>query len=171
MTLPISPRQLNGLIVLCCIAGMIFALYLQYALNLKPCPLCMTQRIFVSAVGLISFLSFIHNPSVIGQKTYAWLSLTCSVLGASFSGRQIWLQHLPPDQIPACGPSLQYMLETLPFSDTLRIMVTGNGNCAEIAWTLFGLSIPNWVFALFVGLIICNLALIRNKNFSSNPAN
>lgn len=168
MTLPISPRQMNGLIALACIAGMTFALYLQYVENLEPCPLCMTQRIFISLVGIIGFLAFVHNPGITGRKTYASLGLISGLLGACFSGRQIWLQHLPPDQVPACGPSLQYMLETLPFADTLRIMMTGDGNCAEITWTLWGLSIPMWVFAMFVGLIVGNLYLIRDKNFSQS---
>ncbi len=171
MTLPISARQLNGLIALSCIAGMAFALYLQYVENLEPCPLCMTQRVFISLVGLIGFLAFIHNPAITGQRIYACLGLVFGLLGAGFSGRQIWLQHLPPEQVPACGPSLQYMLETLPFADTLRIMITGDGNCAEITWTLFGLSIPMWVCAMFVGLIVCNLSLIRDKNFRKTTVN
>ena len=171
MTLPISARQLNALIALACLAGMAFALYLQYVENLEPCPLCMTQRVFISLVGLIGFLAFIQNPAVTGRRIYASIGLIFGLLGAGFSSRQIWLQHLPPEQVPACGPSLQYMLETLPFTDTLKIMMTGDGNCAEITWTLFGLSIPMWVFAMFAGLIICNLYLIADKSLRSGASN
>ena len=164
MSLPLTFRQLNGLIAFACLAGMLFAFYLQYVEHLEPCPLCMTQRIFISLVGIFGFIAFVHNPAGNGRKVYASLGLISAILGAGFSGRQIWLQHLPPDQVPACGPSLQYMLETLPLTDTLTIMLTGDGNCAEISWTLFGLSIPMWVFAMFAGLIICNFYLFFSKN-------
>lgn len=169
MSLPITPRQLNGLIALACLAGMSFALYLQYVEHLEPCPLCMTQRIFICLGGIIGLVAFIHKPALGGRRIYAGMGLISAILGACFSGRQIWLQHLPPEQVPACGPSLQYMLETLPFTDTLRIMLMGDGNCAEITWTLLGLSIPMWVLAMFAGLIASNLYLITDKD-SENMA-
>ena len=36
------------------------------------------------------------------------------------SVRQLWLQSLPKDQIPACGPDLSYMLEAFPLATLLR---------------------------------------------------
>ena len=164
MTLAITSRQLNGLIALSCLAGMLFALYLQYAEGLEPCPLCMTQRVFICLVGAIGFLAWVHNPTSLGRRIYAGLGVLFGLLGAVFSGRQIWLQHLPEDQVPACGPSLSYMLDTFPFMETLEIMMRGDGNCAEVVWTLFGLSIPMWVLAMFAALIIANLYLLFRRS-------
>ena len=39
--------------------------------------------------------------------------------------RHVWLQSLPPGEVPACGPGLNYMLETLPFTDVLVEGVPG----------------------------------------------
>ena len=76
--------------------------------------------------------------------------------GGAVAARHVWLQHLPEDQVPACGPSLEYMLENLPFEDTLSIVLMGDGNCAETVWTFMGLSIPEQTLILFiVATVIC----------------
>jgi disulfide bond formation protein DsbB len=163
MTTPTSTRNLSGLIALSCLAGMLFAMYLQYYQHLEPCPLCITQRLFITLTGITGLIAWIHNPLIIGRKRYALAGVLFGVLGASFSGRQVWLQQLPPDQVPSCGPSFQYMLETFPLSETLEIMLTGDGNCAEVNWTLLGMSIPTWVLAMFTGLIIANLYIALSR--------
>jgi disulfide bond formation protein DsbB len=73
---------------------------------------------------------------------------------------------LPPEQVPACGPSLGYMLETLPLGETLTIMLTGDGNCAEELWSFLGLSIPAWTLLVFAAFLAANILLFvgdRNK--------
>ncbi|MDH3908908.1 MAG: disulfide bond formation protein B, partial [Gammaproteobacteria bacterium] len=63
-----------------------------------------------------------------------------------------WLQQLPPDKVPSCGPGLDYMLETLPFTDVLSTVFTGSGECAEIVWQFLGLSMPAWVLVWMAGI-------------------
>ena len=160
MQLPLSNRALNSLLAGACAAAMAFAFYLQYAEHLEPCPLCMTQRIFVGLVGVLAFLAALHNPARLGTRVYASAGVLAAVTGAGFSGRHLWLQHLPPEQVPACGPSLQYMLETLPLGETLTLMLTGDGNCAETLWSFLGLSIPAWTLLVFGALLAGNLLLL-----------
>ncbi|MEQ8516490.1 MAG: disulfide bond formation protein B [Chromatocurvus sp.] len=129
-------------------------LFLQQALGLAPCPLCITQRVFVMLVGLFALAAFIHNPSGIGRRSYAALCTLAAAGGAAVAGRHVWLQSLPEDQAPACGPSLEYMLDTLPLSETFALVMMGDGNCADTQWTFLGLSIPQQTLALFVVLIM-----------------
>lgn len=75
-----------------------------------------------------------------------------AAIGAGIAGRHVWLQHLPPEQAPRCGPGLDYLLETLPLSETIREVLTGSGECAKVDWSLLGLSIPEWTLPLFLGL-------------------
>ena len=110
----------------------------------------MTQRISVGAWGVVALPAMLHNPAGWGNRCYAALCGLCAAGGGAVAGRHVWLQHLPPDQVPACGPSLEYMLETLPFSETLSIVLMGDGNCAETMWTFMGLSIPEQTLILFV---------------------
>ena len=105
------------------VASMAFAFYLEHALALEPCPLCMTQRLFVVLVGLFGLLGALHNPQGWGRRVYGFLCLLAAITGGAVAARHIWLQSLPEELAPACGPSLEYMLETLPLSETFTVIM------------------------------------------------
>lgn len=153
----LSPRLVFFGLVVLAIVSMLFArLYLEEVLGLAACPLCMTQRVFVVLWGILALIAALHNPSGWGRRVYAALCGLAAVAGGAVAARHVWLQHLPEDQVPACGPSLEYMLETLPFSETLSLVLMGDGNCAETMWTFLGLSIPGQTLLLFTAVtLIC----------------
>lgn len=134
--------------------------YMQYGRGLEPCPLCMTQRVFIVLAGLIALLGALHNPGRAGTYVYASLTLIAAVAGGAFSTRQVYLQHLPADQVPACGPSLSYMLETFPLNQTLKAMLSGDGNCAEVMWSFMGLSIPAWTLVAFAMIVVAAATIL-----------
>ena len=163
MNLP-SNRALFGLIALAAATSMAIALYLQYQVGLAVCPLCFTQRIFVIAAGGVALIAALHNPKVIGQRIYAALAGLFALIGAGFAGRHVWLQALPEEQAPACGPDLEYMLQPFPFSQTLEVLLMGDGNCAEVVWTFLGLSIPQMTLLLFIAMVIAlGTAFVRDR--------
>ncbi len=153
------------LLALACTFMMLVAIfYFQKALELDPCPLCITQRIFVILVGLISLAAFFHHPGVVCRRVYAGLATLMAVIGGGVAARHVWLQNLPEDQVPACGPGLSYMFETFPLSEALRLLFQGDGNCAEITWSLLGLSIPGWTLVGFIGLAVVGLFQLVRKS-------
>jgi disulfide bond formation protein DsbB len=135
-------------------AFLAFAYYAQFQLGLEPCPLCILQRVAFIALFFVCLLAAIHAPAGGGaKKVYGALALLAAGTGAGIAGRHVWLQHLPPDQVPDCGPGLDYMLEAFPLSKTLTMLFTGSGECAKVDWTFAGLSMPEWTlvwFAVFV---------------------
>lgn len=147
-----SIRGLFLCLFLLTVAAMGFALYLQHMLQLEPCPLCITQRAFVILVGVFALIAALHNPRGWGRRVYAGLCVLAAMGGGAVAMRHVWLQHLPEGMAPACGPSLGYMLETFPLSETFELVMMGDGNCAETVWTLLGFSIPEQTLALFVFL-------------------
>jgi len=159
----LSPRLVFVGLVLLAITSMLFArLYLQEYLGLAACPLCMTQRVFVVLWGVIALLGALHNPRGWGRRVYGALCGLSAVAGAAVAGRHVWLQHLPADQVPACGPSLDYMLENLPFRETLSVVLAGDGNCATIDWTFLGFSIPEQTLVVFsVVILVCLWQTLR----------
>ncbi|MBC6906242.1 disulfide bond formation protein B [Saccharophagus sp. K07] len=162
MPLP-SSRQTFLLIFLGCTGLILTGLYMQYFMDLYPCPLCITQRIFIIAVGLTGLLGFIFNPQAKGRKIFGILGVLFAILGGSFSTRQLWLQSLPPDQVPACGPDISYLLENFPLMDALSVLLRGDGNCAEVVWTFLGISIPGWTLVAFIGLALFNIWQILRR--------
>lgn len=118
------------------------ALYLQYVLRQEPCPLCMIQRVIFIAIGLLFFVAALHNPQRRGARFYSGLIALFALLGIGVASRHIWLQHLPKDQVPACGPGLEYMLNHFPMAEVWQELMHGSGECAERGWTVLGLGIP-----------------------------
>ena len=154
-----SIKQTNALIIASVTGLMSYGLYTQYYQYLEPCPLCMTQRAFYCLIGGFALLGILHQRR---HRIYSALAALSAIGGIATAGRQVWLQHLPPEQVPACGPSLEYMLETFPLSETLMTMVRGDGNCAEVVWTFIGFSMGEWSLACFVGfLLVCSWQMLR----------
>lgn len=157
------PRLLNLLIFIGCTVIMGIVLYMEHVMLLEPCGLCITQRVFVIAAGLLCLASAIHNPGVKGRSRYAWTAAGMCVAGSYFAIRQIWLTYLPEDQVPACGPGFSYMVENFPLMDTLAFLLQGDGNCAEVHWRFLGLlSIPELsLIGFFVLFGICVYQALR----------
>lgn len=161
------PRHCFLIIFLGCSLLIAIALYMQYQMELIPCALCMTQRVFVIAVGVVGLAGWLHNPGSRGIRTYSIVGMLMAVIGGAFSTRHVWLQSLPEDMAPACGPSLGYLLETVPIVEALTVLLQGDGNCAESVWSFLGLTIPGWTLVAFIGLFGFNgfiLWLSANKH-------
>ena len=148
----LSFRQLNWAGCLACVGLMGYALYSQYVDGLQPCPLCVFQRIAVIALGVIFFAGAVVTVKSLQRWVVAPLALIAGLAGAGVAGRHAWLQHLPPDQVPACGPGLGHILNTFPLGEALSMVFEGSGECANVDWSFLGLSMPMWVFAWCVVL-------------------
>lgn len=139
------------------------AAYFQVVDHLEPCPLCILQRVFTLLVGVIFLLSVLHNPSILGFRVYGFLAGTVALMGAAISARHVWLQNLPEDQVPTCGPGLNFMLDNFPLGEAIDMVLRGSGECAEVLWTFSGLSIPAWTFIAFISLALMSFAQVFRK--------
>jgi disulfide bond formation protein DsbB len=149
---------------LVCAGLLAFALYEQLHVGLVPCPLCIFQRIAFTATGIVFLIAGLHAPrAAFGQRMYAVLALLAALVGVGIAGRHVWIQHLPPDQVPVCGPGLDYLRELLPLSGVIRTVLTGSGECAKVDWTLFGLSMAEWGLVWFVLLACWALFLLLRR--------
>ncbi|MDG1165916.1 MAG: disulfide bond formation protein B [Porticoccaceae bacterium] len=137
--------------------------YFQNFLGLEPCYLCVTQRVFVVAVGVICGIAAIHNPAPKGQRIYAGLTTATAIVGGYFSGKQLWLQSLPEDQVPACGIPVDYLFDSFSASEAVSMLLRGDGNCAEVQWQLLGLSMPAWVMVSFAGFAAIGIVQFLRK--------
>jgi disulfide bond formation protein DsbB len=160
-----SSRTINLILFLGCFFLILAALYMEHAMGLEPCLLCIMQRIMVIVTGLVAIIAAVHNPGITGIRVYGVITIVAACLGGGVSGRQLWLQSLPEDQVPACGASLDYMLEGFPLTEVLSLGLAGDGTCAEVVWTLFGISIPGWALLGFIGLVAIGLyQVVRPKS-------
>lgn len=151
-------RFVSGALFAASVIGMAFALYLEHVQGLEPCPLCVFQRVGLIGLGIISLLALLHNLKSNGiKRIYALLGSLSILWSTGIAARHVWLQNLPPDQVPSCGPGLDYWLETLPMKSVLQQVLTGSGECATIDWTFLGQSLPVWSLVFFTVLLLISL--------------
>ena len=152
-----NKRIVNGLGFACCAGLMGYALYAQHKMMLEPCPLCVFQRVAVIGLGILFFIATFHTARYWGRFAYAFLFAVIGGFGVLVAGRHVWLQSLPADQVPACGPGLGYMLDTLPLSEALSTVFKGSGECADVDWSFLGLTMPTWVLIWVVVLALTGI--------------
>ncbi len=145
------------------VALMAYALFSQHVLGLEACPLCIFQRVAIMAVGVVFLVAGLHSPTGAGARVYAVVGTLAAAVGAGISGWHVRLQNLPPDEVPSCGPGLDYMLDAFPLMDALEMVFTGSGECAEVNWSFLGLSMPAWVLVWFVALAALIIATNWNR--------
>ncbi len=158
-----SVRSSFLIVFLGCAGLMLGGVYFQYVLDLAPCPLCITQRVFICAVGLAALVIWAINPATLWKNIFAVINILLAIAGGGVSARHVWLQNLPEDQVPTCGPGLSYMFEALPLAEAFSVLFAGDGNCANVVWRFLGLSIPAWTLVAFTGLVLFHVwIIIRN---------
>jgi protein dithiol:quinone oxidoreductase len=145
-------RLMNGLGALLCGGLLGYALYAEHVLGLEPCPLCVFQRVAVLALGFVFLAAYVHKPARTGARIYGGLAVLAAGAGIGLAWRQLWLQGLPADQVPECGPGLDFILDVFPFWEAVTMVLRGSGDCAKVDWTFLGLSMAAWVLISLVVL-------------------
>ncbi|AJQ97748.1 disulfide bond formation protein B [Gynuella sunshinyii] len=160
-------RTLNLLAFLVTVVAMATALfYFQGYLGLTACPLCIFQRVGMIGAGAIFLIAGLHKPANTGTRIYALLGLIPTGFGAFIAARHVWIQGLPPDQVPACGPDLAYMMQNFPLQQVINTVLKGSGECADIQWSLLGLTIPGWTLTVFIILMMFQLLQLIKGDFT-----
>jgi disulfide bond formation protein DsbB len=147
----VQPRAPLAIAAVACALLLGFGYYLEHVRGLEPCPLCLVQRGFFYAVMAIFAVAAVHGRAA---RVYASLACLFALGGTATAARQVWLQSLPPDQVPQCGPDLLFMLQNFPLSHTLQKLFYGTGECAVVDWSFLGLSIAGWSLVWFVALAV-----------------
>ncbi|MGP5371579.1 disulfide bond formation protein B [Psychrobacter alimentarius] len=155
-------RNLQVFLVIMAVIGMSFALFfLQRHLGLTPCPLCIFQRIGLIIMGGFALISALFNPKSMLVRLILWIGSLAGIGWATIvAARHVWLQHLPADQVPSCGPGLDYWMDTLPILQVFKEVFAGSGECATVDWTFMGLSIPEQSLILFAVLLIVHVLIL-----------
>ena len=135
---------------LICLALIGFALYLQHAKNMLPCPLCIIQRYGFLLVALICF-AFAALPRG-ATRLGAGLGVLAALGGAGVAGWHLWVKAHPT---VSCGiDPLETALNKIPAAEMLPYVFQADGLCTTEYAPILGLSIPQWSLAWFVVLAI-----------------
>ncbi|WP_290649059.1 disulfide bond formation protein B [Aquisalimonas sp.] len=159
---PIRARQRrgHGIGLAACVAILAGAYGLEWIVGMEPCPLCIVQRLVFVALAVTFLLGYVHAASGWGRFVHGGLVAGLAALGAAVASRHLWLQSLPPEEVPACGPGLDYMLGAFPLTETVSMLLAGSGECAEVH-TIMGVTLPAWTLAGYILLGLWALWICR----------
>lgn len=144
-------------------AGLLgFALFAEKYWQLFPCPLCIFQRVGFIVMGVFFLLGALHAPRGGTRWVYAGGVLVGALFGIAVAARHLWIQSLPADQVPSCGPPLDYMFSAFPFAKVLRLVFTGSGECATVE-PILGLPMPAWTLLWFIALAVLAVVVSRRR--------
>ncbi len=163
----ITRRGANFAGALVCGSLLGYAYYLQYFAHLEPCPLCIFQRVAVLVLGLLFLVAAVHNPERTGARVYGVLLDLAALAGIAVAARHVYIQSLPPGQVPSCGATLDYMLEVFPVTEVIRMVLTASGECGVVDWRFMGLSMPWWV--LICLLLLGSFGAVANWTLPRSP--
>jgi disulfide bond formation protein DsbB len=155
------PRRMLALVSVVCVALLAFGLYLQHAVGLEPCPMCIVQRYVLVLIAIVSGITAVTNKKGL-LITGSGLVVVLAGCGAFVAARQSWLQWYPPE-VASCGRDFYGMIETFPLGRVIPMLLKGSGDCSTVDWTFLGGSIANWSFLCFVGIGLLALTLMARQ--------
>jgi len=144
------------------------ALILEFAFDMEPCPLCLTQRLFFMIAGVIALVG---TCAAAPNKGWPIATAITALVGIGFALRQLYLYLLPPDQIPACSAPISRLIEFAPFMEVFTAMTMGTGNCAEASFPFLGMALPGYMIPLasLVGFALVLVLVARQFRTASQP--
>jgi protein dithiol:quinone oxidoreductase len=143
-----------------CLILLGIAYFLEYHFKLNPCPLCLLQRYVLWIMTVLFFMGSFSAKKITGYL-YSILLFIFGLLGCLLALRQIWLQHLPKEQVPSCTAGLQRMLEIYPILDVFKIIFNSASECATEQFSIFGLSLIGFIILVVITTFI--LILIKKR--------
>ena len=148
-------KPLILLVAVACIAMLSVGLYLQLALDMLPCPLCILQRYAFAATAAICLVTIFFPDSL--RRAGAALGALASLTGAGIAIRHLWVKAHPTI---SCGiDPLETSLNKVFFAEWFPALFQADGLCSTEYDPILGLSIPQWalvwfvIFAVTLGLV------------------
>jgi disulfide bond formation protein DsbB len=145
----INARHALALVAAFAVVAMGVALYLQYGLGLKPCPLCVLQRIALILAGVIALAGALFASGRGAQLAFLSIAALATLAGAGVAIWHVWILVYPPESM-SCGRPFEWFHDDFPLALWLPRLFRGDGDCLSTEWSLLGLGIPHWSLVGFV---------------------
>lgn len=116
----------------------------QHILKLYPCPMCIWERISMLllcvSAGIVIFNP--KNDALVGVGLLGWAA-------SSYKGLILAIEHVEIQTNIFSTCSLLHFTFDLPLDKWLPQVFAAPGDCSEVAWTLLGFSMEQWLITIF----------------------
>lgn len=152
------------LLALTALALELTALWFQHVMGLKPCVMCIYERIALFGVmgaGLIG---------AIAPKTPLRLVALALWLYSAWQGLRLSYEHtmiqLHPNPFTTCDFAARFP-SGLPLDKWLPSVFLASGDCAERSWTFLTFSMPQWMIVVFAAYLLVALLVLIAQPFKA----
>lgn len=151
--------QLSLITVIAACCGLLgYGMYLQLALDMFPCPLCVLQRYCFALIAIVSVMALLLPKS---HRTLMGANAVFGLIGAGIAGYQLWVISQPHG---SCGVDpLIEPLNSFFVAQLFPSMFQANGLCETPYDPILGLSIPAWALIWFIALSFFSFVLLASK--------
>ena len=155
----LSTKKIFFYLLIYSIFSLSFALFLEYALNYKPCQLCLYQRIPYLLILVFSFVGFFFPKNIYWLYTIMILFISSTIISGYHSGIEFGLL----DESSSCSSN---SIESLDKTKILESLSNSMPSCKEMKFKLFGLSLAtiNFLISFVLSfLIYCKINYEKNR--------
>ena len=137
-------------IFLVCLLLLAISYFVEIALSVKPCLLCLLQRYTFIIIAVVALAALLQRAKSWWLYIYAFILTLFNIIGVGLAARQLYLQALPKSLHGACLPDMNYLMHAVGFFRALKMMVVGSSDCSLVHWQFLGLSMAGWAIIWFV---------------------
>ena len=152
----IEKKNFYIFIVLISISTLFSAFYIEYILNIKPCKLCIYQRI---PYFIILFLCFF---GLLNLRNSFWIYLLSLNLFISsvLAGYHFGIENNIFSEFSGCSTE---NLNIINKDELLNLLLKNLPNCKDVTFRIFGLSLATINLFISSILFIISLLIIKNE--------
>lgn len=152
------PARLLAVGAAAAVIGVAIALYATHVWGMRPCPLCILQRMLFIAFALVAAAGALR-----AARALAALAGVIALSGAGVASYHLWIEANPLQA--SCG-----LAENEPWweafaywaGEQVPFLFNPTGDCAA-AYKLLGVSFAAWSLGLFAVLLVASAAALRSR--------
>ncbi|MCK3658350.1 disulfide bond formation protein B [Pasteurellaceae bacterium Pebbles2] len=130
------------------------ALYFQHGMDLKPCVMCIYERVALFGILFASLIGLLAPRFLIVRLIALALGLWGAIQGLLLSIKHVGYQ-LNPNPWDQCPLMVQFP-STLPLDKWFPSIFHPTGLCSEISWSFLGFTMVQWlvfIFAIYTAIL------------------
>ena len=138
------------------------ALFFQYALDLKPCIMCVYQRLAIGAIILAGLIGAAGHKSLLARVIAFALWGTGAIWGALLAIEHVEMQSNSGSLFFSCE-FIPNFPSWAPLHEWLPSLFEATGDCGEISWQLLGYSMPQWMIVVYGAYSLAFILVLINR--------
>ena len=136
------------------IITLISAIYIEYVLNAKPCKLCLYQRYPYIVAIFVSFFGYYKY----NNKSILYILAIVFFVSLIISGYHMGIEKGIFSDFSGC---ISINTDTLTKEDLLNNLNEIPGNCKDVYFTVFGLSLATLNVIISLIIVVISILLIK----------